>query len=65
MALPVVEEECPEFQNVKNHTNLFCVQISRLGKFFCHNLELFSGSSLGNTGQYRFSHIFGKLLLAF
>ena len=34
MALPVVEEECPECPNVKNHTNLFCVKISRLGKFF-------------------------------
>ena len=61
MALPVVEEECPEFPNVKNHTNLFCVKISRLSKFFCHNLELFSGSSLGSTTQYRF----GKLSVAF
>ena len=56
MALPVVEEECPEFKNVRNHTNLFCVQISRLGNFF-------SSSQFGilfgfKSGKYRAIKVF-------
>ena len=51
MALPVVEEECPD------HTNLFYVQTSRLGDFFLSKFGIILGSSLGNTGNIGF-HIF-------
>jgi hypothetical protein len=65
MALPVVEEECLEFQNVKNHTNLFCVKIYRSGIFFLSQFVIIFGFKSGKYRATWYFAVFEYILLYF